>query len=191
MAVVVLDIPLFRLIYPQFSSLAEAQIRHAFSVACLLCDNSPQSALPFEPGVNTERETLLYLLTCHVCELIQRAGGAGAGNEEGVGTGKGEEGAGTGSGTATGSGGAASGAGTGSGTGTGAGAGTGAGGAASGASGLGGAVGGLTTAAQGSVRASFAAPSLPNAPWFAQTQCGLTYWQAVQKYAGGRYYCPC
>lgn len=72
MAVVVLDIPTFRTMYPLFDTLADAQVQQAFNVACLLCDNTESARVPYVPGVNTERETLLYLLVCHLCTLGQR-----------------------------------------------------------------------------------------------------------------------
>ncbi|MEG2172370.1 MAG: DUF4054 domain-containing protein [Desulfovibrionaceae bacterium] len=125
MAAVVLDIPTFRGIYPQFEALSDAQVNNAFNVACLLLDNTDVSIVPYVPGVNTEREVLLYLLTCHLCELALRASGV---------------------------------------------------------------VGTITAAAQGSVNASFTMPPVPNAQWFSQTQCGLTYWQATLKFRQGRYY---
>lgn len=125
MAVVVLDIPPFRVMYPQFAKLTDAQIEQAFRVACLLLDNTEASRVPYVPGANTERETLLYLLTCHLCELAQRGNGL---------------------------------------------------------------VGTMTAAAEGSVNATFNLPQIPNAEWYSQTQCGLTYWTATLKYRQGRYY---
>lgn len=74
MAVVVLDIPTFRAMYPEFDAVADAQIMQAFNAACLFCSNSAASPVPYEPGVNTERETLLYLLTCHILTLGMRGG---------------------------------------------------------------------------------------------------------------------
>lgn len=56
------------------------------------------------------------------------------------------------------------------------------------------AVGALSSATEGSVSASFAVPPLTNnLAWYAQTPCGLTFWQLWQQYSlGGRYvrYCP-
>lgn len=75
MAVVVFDPITFRAMYPQFDKLTNAQLQQAFNVACLLLDNTEASRVPYVPGVNTERETLLYLLTCHLCELALRGNG--------------------------------------------------------------------------------------------------------------------
>lgn len=56
----------------------------------------------------------------------------------------------------------------------------------------GGAVGTLSSASEGSVSASFTLPQVQNAEWFAQTPCGLTYWQATAQYrTGGIYYAGC
>lgn len=125
MAAVVFDIPTFRAIYPQFTALSDAQCNNAFSIGCLLLDNTDASIVPYAPAVNTEREVLLYLLTCHLCELALRASGV---------------------------------------------------------------VGTIAAAVEGSVNASFSLPPVPNAQWFSQTQCGLTYWQATLKFRQGRYY---
>ena len=53
-----------------------------------------------------------------------------------------------------------------------------------------GAVGVLTSASEGSVSTGFTLPpKLNDAGWYAQTQCGLAYWQAVRGYiVGGRYF---
>lgn len=56
----------------------------------------------------------------------------------------------------------------------------------------GGTVGTMTSASEGSVSASFAAPTNPNAQWFNQTQCGATAWQLLMPYLlGGRLYNGC
>ena len=53
-------------------------------------------------------------------------------------------------------------------------------------------VGNMTTASEGSVSAGFALPALSaSAAWFAQTPCGLTFWQVWQKYALGGRFVPC
>lgn len=55
-----------------------------------------------------------------------------------------------------------------------------------------GAVGNLTSATEGSVTATFAAPVIADAEWFTQTPCGLAYWQATARYRmGGRWYAAC
>jgi hypothetical protein len=52
-----------------------------------------------------------------------------------------------------------------------------------------GAVGSLTGASEGSVSASYSTANTGNAGWFAQTQCGATFWDLTKKYRlGGRYY---
>lgn len=79
MAVVLLDILAFRALYPQVHTLTDAQVQQAFTIACLLLDNTERSRVPYVPDVNTERETLLYLLTSHLCELALR-GNAVVGN---------------------------------------------------------------------------------------------------------------
>ena len=53
----------------------------------------------------------------------------------------------------------------------------------------GGAVGALSSATEGSVSASFQAPTVAGADWFCQTPCGFADWQAVAGYRfGGRWY---
>ncbi|MDR0339546.1 MAG: DUF4054 domain-containing protein [Desulfovibrio sp.] len=50
-------------------------------------------------------------------------------------------------------------------------------------------VGNVVSATEGSVSASFAAPTSPNAGWYNQTQCGATAWKLLSGYAvGGRLY---
>ncbi len=46
-------------------------------------------------------------------------------------------------------------------------------------------VGSITSATEGSVSASFYVEQKKGAAWFAQTQCGYSYWQIVQKYKLG------
>ncbi len=46
-------------------------------------------------------------------------------------------------------------------------------------------VGSITSATEGSVSASFYVEQKKGAAWFAQTQCGYSYWQMVQKYKLG------
>ena len=72
MAVVVFDAVAFRESYPQFTEelLTDAQLQQAFSVACLIVDNTDQSYVPYDPDNNIlVRETLLYLLVCHLATL--------------------------------------------------------------------------------------------------------------------------
>ena len=45
----------------------------------------------------------------------------------------------------------------------------------------------ITSATQGSVSVGVAAPSNPNAEWFAQTPFGLALWQAMAPYRTARY----
>lgn len=72
MAVVEFDPTEFRDSYPKFNEtlLTDGQLREAFSVACLMLDNSDRSPVPYDPvkGVMV-RKTLLYLLVCHLATL--------------------------------------------------------------------------------------------------------------------------
>lgn len=54
----------------------------------------------------------------------------------------------------------------------------------------GGLTGILSSAAEGSVNASFTSPSMNfSSSWYLQTQCGFTYLQLIQRYIqGGRYF---
>lgn len=76
MAAVVFDIPTFRSQYPQLMQITDAQLEQAFNNACLLLDNTDNSIVPYDPPQQMERETLLYLLTCHLGELALRGVGA-------------------------------------------------------------------------------------------------------------------
>lgn len=49
-------------------------------------------------------------------------------------------------------------------------------------------VGAVASAGEGSVNVSFSLPTNPNAAYFAQTQCGYTYWQMSLPYRGFRYF---
>ena len=51
-------------------------------------------------------------------------------------------------------------------------------------------VGSVISAAEGSVSSSFSAPAPGTSEWYAQTQYGLAYWQAVSSYRSARYR-PC
>ncbi|MDU7377834.1 MAG: DUF4054 domain-containing protein [Enterobacteriaceae bacterium] len=75
MAIVVFNSAEFLEIYPRFVGvLTPAQLTNAFDCSCLLLDNSDGSVVPYDPdnGVN-DRKTLLYALTCHLCEMALRA----------------------------------------------------------------------------------------------------------------------
>ena len=67
--VVVFDANEFLALYPQFQNVfTPEQLGVFFNVACLLCDNTPNSKITDL----TERKTLLYMLTCHIATLQQR-----------------------------------------------------------------------------------------------------------------------
>lgn len=72
MAIVVFDPAHFREAYPRFTEdlLTDAQLQQAFDVACLMLDNTGQSRIPYDPekGILI-RQTLLYLLVCHLATL--------------------------------------------------------------------------------------------------------------------------
>lgn len=72
MAIVVFDPAHFREAYPRFTEdlLTDAQLQQAFDVACLILDNTGQSRIPYDPekGILI-RQTLLYLLVCHLATL--------------------------------------------------------------------------------------------------------------------------
>lgn len=71
----------FRERYPQCAALPDGRLRQAFDVACLFVDNSGASPVPYAPPEDPTRETLLELLTCHLCslELRDAAGQGGVG----------------------------------------------------------------------------------------------------------------
>jgi len=66
MAVVQFDAGAFRAIYPQFAPerITDAQLQHAFHIACLLWDNTDRSRVPVE-----ERALQLNMLACHLATL--------------------------------------------------------------------------------------------------------------------------
>ena len=67
--VVVFDANEFLALYPQFQNVfTPEQLGVFFNVACLLCDNTPNSKITDL----TERKTLLYMLVCHIATLQQR-----------------------------------------------------------------------------------------------------------------------
>lgn len=77
MAVVVFSPELFLQRFPRFVNretgeqlLTNEELEQAFDIACLLCDNSDSSVIPYNPdaGVLT-RQTLLYLLVCHIATM--------------------------------------------------------------------------------------------------------------------------
>lgn len=66
---VVFNVAEFLAIYPQFVGVfTDAQLNQFFNVACLLCDNTENSAVKDLE----ERKTLLYMLVCHIATLQQR-----------------------------------------------------------------------------------------------------------------------
>ncbi|BET96529.1 DUF4054 domain-containing protein [Xenorhabdus taiwanensis] len=70
MAIVTFVSDAFLELYPRFAGvLTKGQLQQAFDVACLLLDNSDNSAIPYEPDGAQERKTLLYLLTCHIATV--------------------------------------------------------------------------------------------------------------------------
>ncbi|HDH1787191.1 TPA: DUF4054 domain-containing protein [Klebsiella quasipneumoniae subsp. similipneumoniae] len=77
MAIVAFDSAEFLGIYPRFAGvLTPVQLENAFDTACLMLDNSNGSIVPYDPnnGIK-ERKTLLYALTCHLCEMALRVAG--------------------------------------------------------------------------------------------------------------------
>jgi hypothetical protein len=73
MAIVEFDTAKFKEYYPQYSSLTDAQLNYAFRVASLIVNNTLYSKIPYDPTSGIyDRETLLYLLVCHLCELSLR-----------------------------------------------------------------------------------------------------------------------
>jgi hypothetical protein len=74
MAVVVFDVDAFRLRYPEFAAVTDAQLQAAFDDAGLYLDNTDASPVP----APTPRTQLLYMLTAHITALTYGANGAGA-----------------------------------------------------------------------------------------------------------------
>lgn len=72
----------FRAACPQYAAvpvLDDARLEQGFNLACLILDNSENSCVPYAPPQVMVRETLLFLLVAHFCELAERGeGGAGA-----------------------------------------------------------------------------------------------------------------
>lgn len=70
--VVVFNVEKFRGIYPEFVALTDEQLNGYFDRACLFLDNTPRSIV----RDLKERETLLFMLVCHIATLASRGGGA-------------------------------------------------------------------------------------------------------------------
>ena len=66
--VVIFDPAKFRELYPQFTSVSDTILTNYFNAATLLLDNTPKSLVTNL----AERETLLYILTCHIATLKER-----------------------------------------------------------------------------------------------------------------------
>lgn len=77
MAVVVFDVTSFRELYSQFSTLSDVQLEDFFNIAThiIIGGNKDNSRIPYNPPKETERETLLYMLVCHLATLAQRPNG--------------------------------------------------------------------------------------------------------------------
>lgn len=73
MAVVVFDPAQFKLVYPSFATLTDAQLQYAFRLATLYLNNTDGSIV-CDVG---ERTTLLYLLTAHIAALTYGENGQG------------------------------------------------------------------------------------------------------------------
>ena len=74
MAVVIFDEDYFLSIYPQFKDkLTTEQLQNAFDIACIICNNTDSSLIPYDPDTNIyTRRSLLYLLLCHLSTLALR-----------------------------------------------------------------------------------------------------------------------
>jgi len=73
MAVVIFDVQAWREAYPQFDGqLTDGQLKQAFRVAELMCDNTESSPIPYDPPKTETREVLLWLLVCHLASLALR-----------------------------------------------------------------------------------------------------------------------
>lgn len=77
MAIVVFDVTQFRELYPQFSTISDAQLENFFDIAGLTITggNTESSPIPYNPPTEVEREILLYMLVCHLATLAQRPNG--------------------------------------------------------------------------------------------------------------------
>lgn len=60
--------------YPEFvDKLTEGQLLQCFEIACLICNNTDTSLIPYDPdNMVYTRKTLLYMLMCHMCALALR-----------------------------------------------------------------------------------------------------------------------
>lgn len=74
--IVVLDIPTWRAMYPAYAALTDAQITMFFAQARMIVRNRESSPVPYNPPENSDREIILYLLTCHLAELTTRGAGS-------------------------------------------------------------------------------------------------------------------
>lgn len=77
MAIVAFNSEEFLSIYPRFFGvLSPAQLTNAFDSSCLLLDNTDGSMVPYDPENSVkDRKTILYALTCHLCEVALRQAG--------------------------------------------------------------------------------------------------------------------
>lgn len=75
MAVVVFDQAEFRQLYPQYKDsvkYSDVYLQGQFNEACLICNNTDSSRVPYDPNVGvTERKTLLYMLVCHLATIAE------------------------------------------------------------------------------------------------------------------------
>ncbi len=75
MSAVVFDLEQFRALYPAFSDeekVTDIQLEQAFSQAEEIIGNDDSSAIPYDPEATPPvktRETVLYLLTCHIATM--------------------------------------------------------------------------------------------------------------------------
>lgn len=76
MAVVILDIPAWRALYPQFAdpaALSDERLTALWAVAGQIVGNTPRGRIPYEPeqGVET-RAVIMAALLCHLATLALR-----------------------------------------------------------------------------------------------------------------------
>lgn len=64
----------FLAFYPQFEDkLSDPQLENCWRLACLFLRNDSKSLVPYDPENDVlTRQTLLYLLMCHMCTLALR-----------------------------------------------------------------------------------------------------------------------
>ena len=65
----------FKALYPRIADFSDAQLNHAFNLACELVNNTDASSIPYNPPATVARKLILYALVCHLCELALRGGG--------------------------------------------------------------------------------------------------------------------